>query len=60
MLLLFLLASAAAVGFCVRWFSAHSFEYLNGVKPSEQLDASFWLCVGFAALALVFGVAAFL
>ena len=60
MLFLFLLSFAAAVFFGVRWFKVHSFEYLNGMKPSEQLDASFWLCIGFVALALILGAAAFL
>lgn len=59
-LFLFLLSFAAAVFFGVRWFKVHSFEYLNGMKPSEQLDASFWLCIGFVALALILGAAAFL
>ncbi len=60
MLFLFLLCSAVALFFGVRWFKVHSFEYLNGVKPSDQLDASFWLCIGFVALALIFGIATFL
>ena len=63
MLFLFLLSFAAAMFFGVRWFKVHSFEYLNGMngmKPSEQLDASFWLCIGFVALALILRAAAFL
>lgn len=28
--------------FVIRWFSDHKFEYMDGVKPSEQLDANFW------------------
>lgn len=39
--------------FAVRWFSEHKFEYLDGVKPSEQLDQNFWLSMGFMCPALI-------
>jgi len=60
MVFLFLLSFAAAVFFGVRWFKAHSFEYLDGVKFSEQLDADFWLCMVTVVLALFLGAATFL
>lgn len=60
MMVFFLLSFAAAVFFGVRWFKAHSFEYLDGVKFSEQLDANFWLCMAAVVLALFFGAASFL
>ena len=42
---IFLAIIGGVFGF--RWFSIHKFEYLDGVKPSEQLDINFWLCTGF-------------
>lgn len=60
MMVCFLLSFAAAVFFGVRWFKAHSFEYLDGVKFSEQLDANFWLCMAAVVLALFLGAASFL
>lgn len=60
MLLLFILCSAATVFFGMRWFAAHSFEYLDGVKFSEQLDADFRRSILSLVLALAFGIAAFL
>ena len=38
----------------------HIVDSKSGMTPSEQLDASFWLCIGFVALALILGAAAFL
>lgn len=38
--------------FGFRWFSAHKFEYIDGVKPSQQLDENFWLCIGLSILSL--------
>ena len=32
--------------FVIRWFSEHKFEYIDGVRPSRQLDRNFWLCMG--------------
>ena len=60
MVFLFLLSFAAAVFFGVRWFKSHSFEYLDGVRFSEQLDVDFWLCMATVALALFLGAATFL
>ena len=60
MFFLFLLSFAAAVFFGVRWFKSHSFEYLDGVRFSEQLDVDFWLCMATVALALFLGAATFL
>lgn len=39
--------------FGFRWFSDHKFEYLDGVKPFEQLDRNFWLCVGILIPAII-------
>ena len=60
MFFLFLLSFAAAVFFGVRWFKSHSFEYLDGVRFSEQLDVDFWLCMVTVALDLFLGAATFL
>ena len=56
---LFFLSSVVAVVFGLRWFKEHSFEYLDGVKFSDQLDTNFWLCMVFVAIGLFFGTAAF-
>ena len=34
------------VRFGIRWFSEHKFAYIDGVRPSRQLDLNFWLCMG--------------
>lgn len=36
-----LFLAVTGVVFGLRWFSAHKFEYLHGVKPFEQLDQNF-------------------
>ena len=40
--------------FAIRWFSEHSFEYLNGVKPSEQIDSNFIIGMVFLLIGLAF------
>lgn len=52
MLILGLLLSIAGCVFGVRWFSEHKFEYLDGVRPSQQLDQNFWLCMGFLCVGI--------
>lgn len=46
--------------FGFRWFSEHKFEYLDGVKLSEQLDRNFQLCIGFMVPALILMLAGLL
>ena len=60
MFFLFLLGYYVSWFLCVRWFKSHSFEYLDGVRFSEQLDVDFWLCMATVALALFLGAATFL
>ena len=60
MFFLFLLGYYVSWFFGVRWFKSHSFEYLDGVRFSEQLDVDFWLCMATVALALFLGAATFL
>ena len=52
MLIIGLLLAVPGFIFAFRWFSEHKFEYLDGVKPSEQLDRNFYLGMSFMALAL--------
>lgn len=54
MFLIGILLAVPAIVFCIRWFSHHKFEYLEGVKATEQLDGDFWLCIGFSITAFVF------
>ena len=53
---MFILGLILAVFGCIfgfRWFSVHKFEYLEGVKPSEQMDQNFWMSMGFLCSAMV-------
>jgi len=53
MFLLGLILAIIGCVFAFRWFSEHKFEYLEGVKPSEQLDRNFWLCMTIIPIAIV-------
>lgn len=53
MLILGLILAALGCIFGFFWFSEHKFEYLDGVKPSNQLDRNFWCCMGFMCTALI-------
>lgn len=48
---LVLYVPGAIFGF--RWFSDHKFEYMYGVKPSEQLDKNFWMGIGFMSVGAI-------
>lgn len=54
MLLLGIISVVLTCVFGFRWFSEHAHEYMYGVKPSEQLDRNFWLCLLFGLLDFVF------
>ena len=48
----FIISVVGAI-FGFRWFAEHKFEYLEGVKPSEQMDLNFWLSIGFEVVGLI-------
>lgn len=50
MLILGLLLAISGLVYAFRWFAEHKFEYLSGVKPSEQLDQNFYKCMVLWAL----------
>ena len=55
--MLFLFGLALCIPGCafgIRFISEHKFEYLDGVKPSEQLDRNFWISMGLMCPGLVF------
>ncbi len=39
--------------FAFRWFSHHKFEYMDGVRPSEQIDSDFILGMIFGLFSLI-------
>lgn len=53
MFLLGLILAIIACVYAFRWFAAHKFEYMDGVKPSEQMDQNFWLCMAITPIAIV-------
>lgn len=60
MLILGLLLAISGLVYAFLWFAEHKFEYLSGVKPSEQLDQNFYKCMVFMGLAMVFLIVGFL
>ena len=41
MLVISFLLAVPGLFYCFRWFQEHKFEYMDGVKPSEQIDKNF-------------------
>ena len=54
MLILGLLLAISGLVYAFRWFAEHKFEYLSGVKPSEQLDQNFYKCMVFMGFSNTF------
>lgn len=60
MLVISFLLAVPGLFYCFRWFQEHKFEYMDGVKPSEQIDKNFWLGMSLMTLALISGLSALL